>query len=94
MTVYSNKARREDYVEVRLDDRVALRWQGRNVVGISVSALVFSRDVSYDGLVEFNKNYLPEQRAEAEALLRTVSREYGLSEDVSMAHRRKIWSVV
>jgi hypothetical protein len=93
MTVYSNKARREDYVEVRLDDRVALRHAGRNIVGISVSALVFSRDAAFDGLVEFNKNHLPEQRAEAEALLRTVARQYGLTEDVGMAHRRKIWSV-
>jgi hypothetical protein len=93
MTVYSNKAHREDYVEVRLDDRVAIRWQGRNLLGISVSALVFSRDPRFDGLVEFNKNHLPEQRSEAEALLRTVARQYGLTEDPGMAHRRKIWSV-
>ncbi len=94
MTVYSNKSSaREDYVEVTLDDQVALRHKGRNIVGITVSSQVFSRSPRYDELVNFNKNHTPEERAEAEALLRTVARQYGLTEDVGLVHRRKLWSV-
>jgi hypothetical protein len=92
--IYSNKAAKlEEYVEVTLDDRVALRHMGQNIVGISVSSGVWSRSPQYDELVDFNKNHTPEQRAEAEALLRTVARQYGLTEDVGLTHRRKLWSV-
>jgi hypothetical protein len=91
--VYSNKAAREEYVELRLDDRVALRHRGRNIVGIAVSALVFSSAARYDGLVDFNRNHLPEERAAAMALLRSMAAQHGLTEDVGLAHRRRIWSV-
>ena len=92
--IYSNKAAKlEEYVEVTLDDRVALRHEGRNIVGISVSSMVISPSCLYDELVDFNKNHTPEERVAAEALLRTVARQYGLTEDVGLVHRRKLWSV-
>ena len=92
--VFSNKAeKREDYVEVRLGrDAIHVRGVG-NETGWGVSSLVFSRDSRYDELVEFKKLHRSHQRAEAEALIRTVARQYGLTEDVGMAHRRRLWSV-
>ena len=94
MVVYSNKAeRRDDYVEVRLD-REAIRVAGvGNETGWGVSSLVFSHSPRYEELVEFNKLHRAHQREEAMSLLRTVARQYGLTEDVGLTHRRRLWSV-
>ena len=94
MIVYSNKATtRDDYVEVVLSrDAIHVKGVG-NETGWGVSSLVFSHNPRYDELVEFKKLHRSHQRAEAEALLRTVARQYGLTEDPGGAHRRRLWSV-
>ena len=94
MIVYSNKSeKREDYVEVVLSrDAIHVKGVG-NETGWGVSSLVFSHNPRYDELVEFKKLHRAHQREEALALLLTVARQYGLTEDPGGAHRRRIWSV-
>lgn len=94
MKVWSNQSpTREDYVEIQLCDRTAIRFQGRNEVGWSVSSQVFSRSPRYDSLVEVSRCFRSFQGEAALALVRSLAAQHGLVEDVGLAHRRRLWSV-
>ena len=93
--VWSNMADKgQDYVEVVWDSSVAIMDRGKPSVGYSVMASVFSKDSKYDALVKekdahFSSLDFDRSLQHAEGL----AKKYGLSEDVGLRHRAKVFGL-
>ena len=94
MQVWSNMSpTREEYVEIQLCGRTAIRVRGRAEVGWSVSSHVFSRESQYDALVSVSRCFEMKHGADAMEYVQSLAVKHGLKEDVGRRHSRRLWSV-
>ena len=93
--VWSNKADKgQDYVEIVWSPNAAIMDRGKPNVGYSVRANVFSKDSKYDALVkEKNAHFSSLDLDRSLQYAEGLAKKYGLSEDVGLRHRAKVFGL-